>query len=141
MTPLLAEFSAIVRPRPPVSVLSVSVPLPLAWMEYVPPVNCTVFSVPPSLTSSIPAVMLPFPSATKLPTLERNAPTLTLASVPLIENAYVPLRLAFEKFPAGGGGGVVTDEPLPPQETASKASDATAGKISAFIARPLRRRI
>jgi hypothetical protein len=34
-------------------------------------------------------------------------------STPLIENAYCPFRLAFEKFPAGGGGVIV--DPLPPQ--------------------------
>src|SRR5260370_399772 len=80
------------------------------------------------------------PSARKLPPLAMKAPGFALGFVPLIEKAYVPLRLAFEKPPVGGGG-VGKDEPLPPQETVSNASAATAEKISGFIAHPVDRRI
>src|SRR5258706_362194 len=48
--------------------------------------------------------MLPFPSAVKLPTRAMNAPKLVPASVPLIENAYVPFRSALVKPPVTGGG-------------------------------------
>src|SRR6202171_79816 len=48
--------------------------------------------------------MLPVPAAGKLPTRAMNAPKLSPASVPLIEKAYVPLRLELEKPPVTGGG-------------------------------------
>src|SRR5712691_1895298 len=75
-------------------------------------------------------LMPPLPSATKLPTLAINAPGLALASVPLMEKAYVPLRLAFEKVPVGGGG-VGKEEPLPPQAAANKAS-TTVSRMRCF---------
>src|SRR5260370_42053708 len=73
--------------------------------------------MPPSFTSSMPAVMLPFPSAVKLPT---RAMKLPLMSVPLIWNTYEPLRLAAEKLPVGGGaGGPRTPELHAPDNRAS----------------------
>src|SRR5258708_685777 len=96
-----------------------------------PPLNCTVFKTPASLTSSMAMLMPPLPSATKLPVLAINAPGLALASVPLIEKAYVPLRLAFEKFPVGGGG-VGKEEPLPPQAAANEASTTVRTSTSCF---------
>src|ERR1700686_4076104 len=98
-------------------------------MEYVPPVNCTVLTAPASVMSSMAAEMLPPPSATKLPTRAINAPGLRLASLPLIEKAYVPFRLAFEKAPVGGGG-VGVEEPPPPQAAANTASAPTAHRIA-----------
>src|SRR5258708_34020028 len=76
-------------------------------------------------------LMPPLPSATKLPTLAINAPGLALASVPLMEKAYVPLRLAFEKVPVGGGG-VGKEEPLPPQAAGKQASTTASTGTSSF---------
>src|ERR1700730_11987413 len=104
-------------------------------MEYAPPVNCTVCTAPASVTSSIPAVMVPLPSAVKLPTLAINAPGCALASVPLIEKEYVPCRFAFVKFPMAGGG-VGLDDPLPPHETVSTARAPAATTSSRLTAHP-----
>src|SRR5579864_9296246 len=101
-------------------------------MEYVPLVNCTVLEAVPSMMSSMAEVMLPLPSATKLPTRPRKAPTFVLASVPLIENAYVPLRLALEKFPMGGGGGGA--DPLPPHAAANSPRPAAITIARCFTA-------
>src|SRR5271163_4610221 len=53
--------------------------------------------------------MLPCPSAWKLPIRKMGFP---VWSVPAMENAYVPLRLAVEYMPFGGGIGGVLPPPL-----------------------------
>jgi len=52
--------------------------------------------------------MWPLPSAVKLPARAKKVEKPGLrpqSSVPLIEKAYWPFKLALEKFPVGGGGG------------------------------------
>src|SRR5271154_719634 len=55
------------------------------------------------------AEMLPCPSARKLPIRKMEFP---VWSVPAMENAYVPLRLAVEYLPFGGGIGGGLPPPL-----------------------------
>src|SRR5208283_317227 len=76
-------------------------------------------ATPRSTTSSIPLVMLPAPSAAKLPVRARYAPPV---SSPLIENAYWPFKLLKVKPPVGGGGGMV--EPPPPPQAARVTAEA-----------------
>src|SRR5947209_13902726 len=83
--------------------------------------------------SSMAALILPFPSATKLPTRARNPPICTLASVPLMENEYVPLRLAFVNPPVAGGG-IGLEDPFPPQAAANNASAVATATMSRFTA-------
>src|SRR4029077_14522541 len=78
--------------------------------------------------------MTPLPSAVKLPTRAMNAPKLTPASLPLMEKAYVPLRLALENLPAGGGG---TEGALfPPHAAANNATTAARTNASGFTTPP-----
>ena len=96
----------MLRPSPPVAVVRVMVPRPLARIEYVPGLNVTMEGGAPlagSTTSSIAEVMFPLPSAVKLPTRAMKPP---FRSTPLMAKAYWPFRLVSEKFPVGGGGGV-----------------------------------
>src|SRR6266849_2692416 len=74
-------------------------------MEYVLLVNCRVKTPAHTLTSSRPSEMWPLPSAVKLPARVKKLLNPAQSSVPLIENAYWPFKLALEKFPDGGGGG------------------------------------
>src|SRR6267142_6246041 len=77
-------------------------------MEYVLLVNGRVPTPVHTLTSSTPPLMWPLPSAVKLPARAKKVEKPGLgpqSSVPLIENAYCPFKLALEKFPVGGGGG------------------------------------
>src|SRR6266403_2724952 len=99
-------------------------------------------TVPAALTSSIPAVMLPAPSAVKLPTRDNgtgeNPP---VKDSPLVTNAYWPFRLALLKFPTGGGSVMVS--PPPPHAAIQKAAASANAEKRRFIAhlaaRPLER--
>src|SRR3974390_1259381 len=108
-------------------------------MEYCPPVNCSVAVPGHTLTSSSPVVMWPLPSAVNVPTRVKMLPVPPHSSVPVIENAYWPARLALENFPGGGGGGGGFDPP-PPQATATRLSETSASRAQTrfaevFIAR------
>src|SRR6266404_6947400 len=81
------------------------------------------------LTSSIPLVMLPLPSAVKEPMRAKKLPV--TASEPLIEKAYWPFRLELEKLPVGSGG--VGVEPLPPQAAAKTAAQRVRARHRRFI--------
>src|SRR6266699_1572140 len=111
MSPWLEELRVMLRPSPPVAVVRVMVPRPLARIEYVPGLNVTMEGGPltGSTTSSMAEVMFPLPSAKKLPTRAMKPPE---ESSPLMEKAYWPFRLLLEKFPIGGGGGVMETPPL-----------------------------
>src|SRR6476646_560484 len=93
------------------------------------------------LMSSNPAVIRPFPSAVKLPIrangLALTVPPLPQSSVPLIENAYFPLKVAFENL-AGGGGGV--PPPPPDDDPPPHAAEKTPIATEAVTARANRRR-
>src|SRR5882762_1696283 len=83
-------------------------------MEYVLLVNGRVPTPVHTLTSSTPPLMWPLPSAVKLPARAKKVEKPGLgpqSSVPLIEKAYWPFKLALEKFPVGGGGGGPTIVP------------------------------
>src|SRR5215472_2231688 len=106
-------------------------------MEYLPPANCRI-SVPVQIfTSSRPFVILPWPSAVNVPMRANKLPCPAHNSVPLIENAYCPLRLAFVNF-GGGGGGPPLLPPAPPQAAANSAKTIeireTVVSEGAFIA-------
>src|SRR5207247_8525402 len=70
--------------------------------------------VPSALTSSIPPVMLPLPSAINVPTrangVGKEAPLVKTST--FVTNAYWPFKLARLYFPAGGGGWTL-EPPLP----------------------------
>src|SRR6267143_34029 len=55
--------------------------------------------------------MWPLPSAVKLPARVKGVLNPPHSSVPLIEKAYWPFKLALEKVPVGGGGGGPTIVP------------------------------
>src|SRR5882757_4054070 len=76
--------------------------------------------------------MLPLPSAVKEPTRAKKLP---VTSVPLMEKAYCPLRLALEKLPTGGGG--VGVEPPPPQAAAKTAAQRVRARHRRFIVQRL----
>src|SRR6266478_8250270 len=63
-----------------------------------------------SLTSSTPPLMLPCPSAVKLPTRASGLTVVPANTSPLVTKAYWPLRLALLYLPTGGGGLTI---PLP----------------------------
>src|SRR6266576_869047 len=84
-----------------------------------------------TFTSSTPPVILPFPSAVNVPMRPKKLPVRPQASVPLMEKAYCPIRLEFEKFPTGGGGGGCV-EPLPPQAASKTAARSAKQKIKRF---------
>src|SRR5438876_3686057 len=132
MSPWVEELRAMLRPSPPAAVVRVMVPRPLARIEYVPGLNVTMEGGAPlagSTTSSIAEVMFPLPSAVKLPTRAMKPPD---ESSPLMEKAYWPLRLLSEKFPIGGGGGVIEAPPL--QAAAHSARAIVASGRTRFIA-------
>src|SRR5882757_11386173 len=80
--------------------------------------------------------MLPLPSAVKEPTRAKKLP---VTSVPLMEKAYCPLRLALEKLPTGGGG--VGGEPPPPQAAAKTAAQRVRARHRRFIVHRLSARL
>src|SRR5437667_12830256 len=132
MSPWVEELRAMLRPSPPVAVVRVMVPRPLARIEYVPGLNVTMEGGAPlagSTTSSIAEVMFPLPSAVKLPTRAMKPP---FRSTPLMAKAYWPFRLVSEKFPVGGGGGVMEAPPL--QAAAQSARAIVASRRTRFIA-------
>src|SRR2546425_9230568 len=132
MSPWVEELRVMLRPSPPVAVGRVMVPRPFARIEYVPGLNVTMEGGAPlagSTTSSIAEVMFPLPSAVKLPTRAMNPP---FRSSPLMEKAYWPFRLLLEKFPIGGGGGVIEAPPL--QAAAQTARAIVPSKRTRFIA-------
>ena len=121
----------------PVLFVRLKEPRPSASMEYLPPVNCRM-SVPVQIfTSSRPFVIFPWPSAVNVPMRANKLPCRAHNSVPLIENAYCPLRLAFVNF-GGGGGGPPLLPPPPPQAAANSAKTIetreTVLPVRAFIA-------
>src|SRR5215472_5296067 len=73
-----------------------------------------------TFTSSRPFVIFPCPSAVNVPMRPNKLPCPAHNSVPLIENAYCPLKLAFVNF-GGGGGGPPLLPPPPPQAAAHRA--------------------
>src|SRR5438445_13117874 len=132
MSPWVEELRAMLRPSPPVAVVRVMVPRPLARIEYVPGLNVTMEGGAPlagSTTSSIAEVMFPLPSAVKLPTRAMKPPD---ESSPLMAKAYWPFRLLSEKFPVGGGGGVMETPPL--QAAAHNARTTARSRRTRFIA-------
>src|SRR2546425_4537130 len=132
MSPWVEELRAMLRPSPPAAVVRVMVPRPLARIEYVPGLNVTMEGGAPlagSTTSSIAEVMFPLPSAVKLPTRAMKPPD---ESSPLMAKAYWPFRLLSEKFPVGGGGGVMETPPL--QAPAQSARVIVASRRTRFIA-------
>src|SRR2546423_10121672 len=71
--------------------------------------------------SSNPLVMCALPSDVNVPARAKKLPCAGVPhnSVPLIENAYWPFRLALVNFGGGGGGPPLLPPPPPPQPTAS----------------------
>src|SRR2546427_9023253 len=132
MSPWVEELRAMLRPSPPVAVGRVMEPRPFARIEYVPGLNVTMEGgtrLAGSTTSSIAEVMFPLPSAVKLPTRAMKPPD---ESSPLMEKAYWPFRLLLEKFPIGGGGGVMETPPL--QAAAQSARAIVANRRTRFTA-------
>src|SRR6266849_10774936 len=107
-------------------------------MEYVLLVNCRVKTPAHTLTSSRPPEMWPLPSAVKLPARVKKLLSPAQSSVPVIEKAYWPFKLALEKFPAGGGGGGPTTVVPLLQAAVTEASRIAANRVrrlrEAFIA-------
>src|SRR5689334_16425507 len=89
--------------------------------------------VPLALTSSIPPMMLPLPSAMKTPVRARGTgvPDPAVKTSPLVTKAYWPFRLAILYLPTGGGGWTL--EP-PPQAPDNRAAAAAKAKCRRFIA-------
>src|ERR1700731_2251298 len=114
--------------------VKLSAPRPSAPMEYVPPVNCSVSTPVHTFMSSSPVVMLPRASATKVPTRPKKLPDPAHSSVPVMENAYCPDRLALENFAGGGvGPGPGSDpDPLPPHAAARNPATTETNKASGF---------
>src|SRR6266849_9453295 len=98
-------------------------------MEYVLLVNCRVKTPAHTLTSSRPSEMWPLPSAVKLPARVKKLLNPAQSSVPLIENAYWPFKLALEKFPVGGGGGGPTTAVPLLQAAATEPSSMAASRV------------
>src|SRR6267378_3083352 len=128
----------------PVEFVRLRVPRPSAPMEYVLLVNCRVKTPAHTLTSSSPPEMWPLPPAVKLPARVKKlgAPGGgPQSSVPVIEKAYWPFKLALEKFPVGGGGGGPTTVVPLLQAAVTEASKIAANRVrrlrERFIAHPL----
>src|SRR5437660_2469085 len=145
---LLFEVSSIKRPSlvdvrviPKSSVdvprFNVMAPRPSALTVYVPFVMARAFDgVPSALTSSIPPVMLPLPSAINTPTRANGTGKEDpfVKTSPFVTNAYWPFKLARLYFPAGVGGWTLAP-PLP--HAALQRAVATEMAIRRrFIAHP-----
>src|ERR1700688_3808051 len=105
-------------------------------MEYVPLVNCSVSTPVHMLRSSSPSVMLPWPSARNVPARPKKLPAPAHSSVPLIENAYWPEKLALENFAGGGvgpGPGPGLDSDPPPHPAAKSASVTQTSGANRFF--------
>src|SRR5260370_31912594 len=104
-------------------------------MEYVPPVNGIVATPVHTFTSSRPVVMLPFPAAVNVPARPKKLPCPPHDSVPVIENAYCPAKLALENFApgGGGGGGPGFDPPTPPHAAVNDAKASKTTRARRFI--------
>src|ERR1700676_701579 len=105
-------------------------PRPSGWMAYLPPVNRSVATPLHTLISSRPLVISPFPSAVKVPARVKKLLSPPQSSLPLMEKAYWPAKLAFENF--GAGGGSVPPRPDPPPHPATKARRIEAAKARRF---------
>src|SRR5215470_6238223 len=90
-----------------------------------------VAPTPETFTSSTPPGMPPLPSVVKLPTRARGLTVAPLKTSPLVMKAYVPLKLASENLPLGGGG--CTEAP-PPQAASHRAAAETSAVTTRFIA-------
>src|SRR6266478_9531389 len=77
---------------------------------------------PSAFTSSTPPVMLPAPSAAKLPTRASGVTFAPVKDSPLVTNAYWPFKLERPYLPTGGGG--LTIPPL--LQAALQKAPATA---------------
>src|SRR5260370_32417093 len=100
-------------------------------MKYLPPVNPSVATPLHTLMSSRPPTILPLPSAVKVPARVKKLLLPAQSSVPLMENAYWPTKLAFENF--GGGGGGVPPPPYPlPHPAATIATTTTTTNATRF---------
>src|SRR4029077_5214731 len=105
-------------------------------MEYVPPVNGIVSTPVHTLTSSRPAVMLPLPSAVNVPARPKKLPCPEHSSVPVMEKAYCPAKLALENFAPGGGGGGGGGpgfDPPPPHAVVNNTKASETSRASRFI--------
>src|SRR5258705_9157369 len=103
-------------------------------MKYLPPVNPSVATPLHTLMSSRPPTILPLPSAVKVPARVKKLLLPAQSSVPLMENAYWPTKLAFENF--GGGGGVVPlprDTPHPAATIATTTKTANATRLPRML--------
>jgi hypothetical protein len=118
--------------------VTVAVPVPFAFTEYVP-VSVAWQEMPPMLSVSSPEVMLPFPSAVTTPLPASGE----LTAVPEIPNADPPLILAFVNPAACTTGGVTTGVPLPalelppPQPIRKKALRRRARDFMGFLQRAI----
>src|SRR5713101_2001849 len=88
--------------------------------------------VPAAFTSSTPPVILPVPSAVKLPTRASGvAFKPPVKDSPLVTNTYWPFKLARLYLPTGGGGLTI---PLPLQAVLQRAAATERARRRRFIA-------
>src|SRR6267154_3444847 len=89
--------------------------------------------VPLALTSSIPPVMLPLPSAMKTPVRASGTGALDplVKTSPSVTKAYWPFRLAILYLPTGGGGWTL--EP-PPHAVDNRLAAVARANCKRFIA-------
>src|SRR5215813_3865110 len=116
----------------PLLLFRLILPRPSASIAYVPPVKSIVSTPEQLLMSSTPTVIRPLPSAVKLPIRPNATPDPLHSSVPVIEKAYFPDKVAFENLAGGGGGGGFPPPPPddpPPHPAMTSPRDATAHKI------------
>src|SRR5690348_3323849 len=95
-----------------------------------------LLGVPAALTSSIPPVMLPFPSAIKTPLRASGtgAPDPAVKTSPLVTKAYWPFRLARLYLPVGGGGWTLEPPPHAPDNRAAAVARAKSRRFIAHLA-------
>src|SRR5262245_52219335 len=104
-------------------------------MEYLPLVNRSVATPVQTLTSSRPPVILPLPSAVKVPARVKKLPCPEQSSLPLMEKAYCPARLALENFAAGGGGVGLELDLAPPHASTKNAGSSETSTVRRFLKR------